>query len=665
VEFGVLGPLQVRHRGEALPLGTPQQQLVLVLLVLNLGRSVNLEGMIYELWGEQPPPSAVAKVRGYAAALRRLFAAVQPGVDRVIRAGSGYLFNVDDVEVDLRQFGQDVEHGRRVLADGDLPAAQESFERALRHWRGTMLDGLPRGPVIASRCSTVEQDRLAVVDSLAEIQLRHGQPARTIALIWPQVHAEPLREQSYALLMRARYQVEGVAGALEVYETLRRSLADQLGIEPSAELQRLHRAVLNRDTALELAGPAPVEPAMAVAARPPPPTGRRIRVPRPRPEPAPEPEPPGSPGRRRSPAPGPCTLPPDLPDFVGRQPEVVRLRELLTERTGPGVVVVTLTGPGGVGKTALGVHVAHGLLADYPDGQIYVDLRGFDGDRAATAYEVLGRLLRLLGDGVTGSESVAELTERYRNTLARRRVLLVLDNVASERQLRPLIPGGHGCAVIAISRTRLGASFGAQPLDLDRLDAGTATSLLARLAGSGRTQAEPGAVAELAQLCDRLPLALRIAGGRLAAKPHWSVGKLVRLLRAESTRLDQLSHDHLDLRASIEPSYLALTADGQRLFRRLGALDVAEVDGSTAAALLDRSVAAAEQVLEQLVDARLVRVTGRDPAEGLRCQLDALFRLFARERAEQEEPPGALAAALVRAFGTCSPPATRRRPDRG
>ncbi|MGH3683129.1 MAG: AfsR/SARP family transcriptional regulator, partial [Natronosporangium sp.] len=256
MEFGVLGPLQVRHAGEKLPLGTPQQQLVLVLLVVNLGRAASLEGVIYELWGETPPPSAVAKVRAYAAALRRLFESVQPGVDRIIRAGSGYLLNVDDSEVDLGLFSQDVGHGRRALAIGDLPAARDSFERGLARWRGTMLDGLPRGPLIASRCSTVEQDRLAVIDSLTEIHLRQGQPAQASALISPQVHAEPLREQSYALLMRARYQVDGVAAALDVYETLRRSLADQLGIEPGAELQRLHRAVLNRDAALE---PPPAE----------------------------------------------------------------------------------------------------------------------------------------------------------------------------------------------------------------------------------------------------------------------------------------------------------------------------------------------------------------------------------------------------------------------
>lgn len=710
MEFGVLGPLQVRHAGETLPLGTPQQQLVLVLLVVNLGRAASLEGVIYELWGETPPPSAVAKVRAYAAALRRLFESVQPGVDRIIRAGSGYLLNVAESEVDLGQFSLDVYHGRRAFATGDLPAAQDRFAQALGHWRGTMLDGLPRGPLIASRCSTVEQDRLAVIDSLAEVHLRRGQPAQASALIWPQVHAEPLREQSYALLMRARYQVDGVAAALDVYETLRRNLADQLGIEPGTELQRLHRAVLNRDTALDPApagpgsgAPAPAPVSISAAARaaapeaaapaaapgaeaapvPPLPAPPDAAVPDPAPACSAYPEPtPARPAYLKPDPAGPvgdaghrlppgravlCTLPPDVPDFVGRRPEARQLWSLLARQpaavgpatggpvtgrpsTGGGVTVVAIAGRVGVGKTTLGVHVAHGLLPDYPDGQIYVDLRGYDRQRAATPHGVLGRLLRLLGvDRATASESMAERTERYRDALAHKRVLLVLDNVADDQQIRALIPGGCGCAVIAISRTRLGATFGAHLIDLDLLDQPAATGLLTRLAGAGRAEAEPDAVAELVGLCGHLPLALRIAGGRLAAKPHWSVGKLVQLLRDDRSRLDQLRYHHLDLRASIGLSYRGLTHDAQRLFRRIGALAPTEISLRLAAALLDSSPADAELVLEQLVDARLVQVSGRDPAGGIRCRLDDLLRLFASERAEREETSQQLAAARARA----------------
>ena len=655
MEFGVLGPLQVRHAGEALPLGTPQQQLVLVLLVVNLGRAASLEGMIFELWGESPPPSAVAKIRGYAAALRRLFATVQPGVDRVVRAGSGYLLNLEGAEVDLWQFGQDVSQGRRALADDDLPAAREGFERALGRWRGPMLDGLPRGPLIASRCSTVEQERMSVVDSLAEIHLRRGQPAQASALLWPQVHAEPLREQSYALLMRARYQADGVAGALQVYETVRRSLADQLGIEPGAELQRLHRAVLNRDPTLELPSAPPADPTGPPPGPPPgpgrggPPPGPGRAGSRPRAEPAPGPRP----APHRPAAPAPRTLPPDLPDFAGRQEEAGQLQHLLAPQSRSGVVVA-IAGRGGIGKTALAVHVAHRLRSAYPEGQVYVDLRGFDQERAATAHEVLGRLLRLFGieqPAIPGP--VAERTERYRALLADRRVLLILDNVASDRQVRPLIPGGPGCAVITVGRSRLGASFGGHLLDLPVLDPASATGLLAHLAGPGRADAEPAALTELAELCGYLPLALRIAGSRLAARPHWSIGKLVRLLADERTRLDQLSHDHLDLRTSIARSYRALGPDAQRLFRRLGAVDPAEISRWISAALLDRPAADAEDVLEQLLDARLLEATGRDPGDGPHCRLDDLVRLYANECAEREEPPDQLAAARARAFGTC------------
>lgn len=256
MEIGVLGPLQVRHHGARLQLGAPQQQQVLALLALNVSKPVSIDEIAFELWGERPPASAVAKVRAHAAMLRRLFAAEVPDVCRVIRAGSGYLLEVERSLVDMVQFQDERNRGLTLVARQPVAAVQH-LERALSLWQGVMLDGLPRGPVLTSQCAIVEQGRLATVDSLAELHLSLGHPARAGTLLQRQVLAEPLRERSYVLLMRAHYQSDGIAAALKTYETIRSALADELGLEPGSELQRLHRAILNRDSTLDTADSTP------------------------------------------------------------------------------------------------------------------------------------------------------------------------------------------------------------------------------------------------------------------------------------------------------------------------------------------------------------------------------------------------------------------------
>ncbi len=365
--------------------------------------------------------------------------------------------------------------------------------------------------------------------------------------------------------------------------------------------------------------------------------------------------------RVSEPAP-PHQLPPDVADFVGRAELVAELRGWLARwpdglagnAEGTAVAVSAVSGKAGVGKSALAVHVAHQLAADFRDGQLYASLRGAGaaGVTPLEPAEILGRFLRAVGvDGGAVPAGVEERAALYRSRLAGRRVLVVLDDAAGEAQVRPLLPGSPGCAVLVTSRARLAGLAGARLVHLDVLDAGQAVELLARIAGPGRVAAEPEAAAAIAAACGGLPLAVRIAGARLAARPHWSLGRMADLLADECGRLDALAHGDLEVRASLSLSYRGLAEGQRRLFRRLGLLGAPDVASWVAGALLDRPAPEAEALLEELVDAQLVDVAIWDVTGRPRYRLHDLVRLFARECVHAEEPVEQRQAALERALG--------------
>ncbi len=352
----------------------------------------------------------------------------------------------------------------------------------------------------------------------------------------------------------------------------------------------------------------------------------------------------------------PFLLPPDSADFTGRAEMVGRLDVLMAgapddAARSTAMVVADVAGGGGVGKTTLAVHVAHRVRARFPDGQLFVNLQGAETS-PADPKEVLGRLLRALGaDAAAIPEGSDERAELYRGLLAHRRVLVVLDNAASEAQVRPLLPGSPTCAVLITSRARLAGLEGARLLDLDLLDSAQAVGLLGRIVGPERVAAEPAAAAELARLCGYLPLALRVAGARLAARPHWQLTQLVERLADERQRLDELAYGHLGVRASLTLSYRALEPAARLLFRRLGLLQAADAAAWVAAALLDTSVEQATELADRLVDARLLEVAGRDATGQVRYRFHDLVRVYAHECAEAEDPPAERRASLARAFG--------------
>ena len=350
----------------------------------------------------------------------------------------------------------------------------------------------------------------------------------------------------------------------------------------------------------------------------------------------------------------PRQLPADIEDFTGRDLALERLHARMggRRRGSTAVVITAAVGKAGVGKTTLAVHAAHQLRPAFPDGQLYVNLRGVEA-QALDPAGVLGGFLRALGvDGRLIPDDVDERARLYRSLLADRGVLVLLDNAADAAQVRPLLPGGAGNAVLVTSRSRLAGLTLAEVVDLDVLPAGEAVELLGKLIGADRVGGEPQAAQTIAALCGYLPLALRIVGARLAARPHWRLRRLADRLGAQQRRLDELATGDLEVRASVALSYQGLGAAERRAFRLLGLLEVPDFAPWMLAALLDVAAVEAEEVAERLADAQLLDTVGEDAAGQLRYRFHDLLRLYARERLAQEDPLATRRAALERTLRT-------------
>jgi transcriptional regulator with XRE-family HTH domain len=355
----------------------------------------------------------------------------------------------------------------------------------------------------------------------------------------------------------------------------------------------------------------------------------------------------------------PCQLPPDIADFTGRDLALEGLHRRLRggERGSTAAVIMAAVGKAGVGKTTLAVHAAHQLRSLFPGGQLYVNLRGVEAQALEPAH-VLGRFLRALEvEDPSIPDDVDERAGLYRSLMADRRALVLLDNAADEAQVRPLQPAGAGNAVLVTSRTRLTGLAVAEVIDLDILLPGQAVELLGKIAGADRVASEPQAAQVIAVLCGYLPLALRIAGARLAAKPHWPLKQLAHRLHARQRRLDELTAGDLEVRASIAMSYYGLGELEQRAFRLLSLLEVPEFAPWMLAALLDISALEAAEVADRLADAQLLDTVRDDTTGQFRYRFHDLLRLYARERLAADETSTTRRAALVLATRTPSPSA--------
>ncbi|MEE6259505.1 ATP-binding protein [Plantactinospora sonchi] len=350
----------------------------------------------------------------------------------------------------------------------------------------------------------------------------------------------------------------------------------------------------------------------------------------------------------------PAMLPPDIPDFTGRLSPVSALRELLTDSDSgqrTALTVGAISGMGGAGKTTLAVHVGQQVRNEFPDGQLYVNLRGAEAAPLDPA-EVLARFLRAVGvPGRAVPADPVERTELYRTRLAGRRVLVLLDNAASVEQVRPLLPGTASCAVLVTSRTPLTSLPSGLRVDLAVLTDDEAVAMLARIIGPGRVAGEPAQATGIARLCGHLPLAVRIAGGRLAGRPGWPIARLAALLGDERRRLDRLATGDLAVRASIGLSYHGLDEQSRRLFRRLSLFDAPDFPSWMAALLVGCSVDEVTDQLEALVDAQLLTIAGPDPAGQLRYRFHDLVRLFGRREAETHRLTDRPGDVLLRGLG--------------
>ncbi|MFC0548181.1 AfsR/SARP family transcriptional regulator [Kutzneria chonburiensis] len=593
----LLGPLELVVDRRPVDIGSPRQRVVLAMLALNANRVTTVDQLIDAVWDDAPPASARSQIQICVSALRKL---MSPEFTITTRP-PGYLLEIDRAELDSERFTRKVAAAKQLAEDGELTEAADALRAALALWRGPALAGVD-SDVVQRDAARLQERKLLAEEERLRIELALGRHEQITGELKALIDDQPFRERPYAFLMLALYRAGRQTEALEVGRRVRATLIEEVGIEPGQELQDLERAILNRDPVLLLPTPAVVASPKATV----------------------------TPRRTADPA-IPRLLPAGIADFTSREDTVAEIKQVLADGDDVALRIVAISGMGGVGKSSLAIRAAHELSDTFVDGHLYADLRptGADEDTAA----LLARFLRALG--VAGSaipDGLAERVEMYRSKVFGKRLLVVLDDVTSEPQIRPLLPGSPTCAVIVTSRTRLSELSGAHRVDLDLFDEEQSLRMLSRIVGSERIDAEPEHARELVNFCGRLPLALRIAGARLASRPHWRVVSLTRRLRSEAHRLDELTHRGLVLRTNIGLTYRSLSRSAQQLFRRFALVQAPDFPGWAAAALLDTDLFEAEDILETLVDAQMLD-TVLYPGEQLpRYRFHDLIRVYAAEQ---------------------------------
>ncbi|WP_063747062.1 AfsR/SARP family transcriptional regulator [Saccharothrix sp. NRRL B-16314] len=611
----ILGPLQLVVGSRSYKIGGPREHVVLATLALKPNRVTSVEQLVDAIWGDVPPSTARGQIQGCISGLRKLFS--DAGIPDAIKTWpSGYLLALSDDELDSGTFGKLVAAAQREAADNKPDQAAATLRAALDLWRGPALDGI-QSDAVRRAAALLEDARIAAVEERVRLDLELGRHDEITGELRGLVAEHPLRERLHGFLMLALYRSGRQAEALDVCRRVRATLVEELGIDPGQELQDLEHAVLNRDPSLDLAPPPGAPPESAE-------------------------QPPASPRQ----------LPSSIADFIGRDQHIAEIRHVLPGAGRPeaaryAVPVVAISGRGGVGKSTLALRVAHELSEHYPDGHLYVDLQGGEVRTGL----LLARFLRALGvSGAVMPNDVAERAELYRSRLASKRLLLLLDDVTSEDQVLPLLPGSPSCAVIVTSRVRLAGLAGAHRVDLDAFDDATSAELLAKIVGPERLRAEPDRTDELVRYCGGLPLALRIAGARLASRPQWRIAELTRRMRSEVRRLDEFSHHGLELRSSMGMTYRSLPDRAKRLFRLFALIEAPDFPGWTAAALLDSDPIDAEEALERLVDAQMID-TVHGQSRQLRYRFHDLVRVYAREQLVEVETEAERADATTRVLG--------------
>jgi DNA-binding SARP family transcriptional activator/tetratricopeptide (TPR) repeat protein len=595
VEFRILGSLEVLTSDGQVRLTGQRQRRLLALLLVNADRAVALDALIDAVWDERPPSTAKRQVQNTVSALRRLLEAGERDPDQavtptIVVEGSAYRLRLGVGTVDAWLFLAQVDKAHRLSAAGETSQAVTELRAGLRLWRGSALAGLA-GRTLEAAAARLDEQRRTAIEECIELELRLGRHADLVGELTELVASHPLRERLVGQLMTALHRSGRQSDALDAYHRLRKALADELGLEPGAQLRELHTTILkDEDVSAEV-----------VQARPA--VSRVI----------------------------PAQLPGDVVGFTGRVRHLKELDELLPGGTTTAITVIA--GTAGIGKTALAVHWAQRARHHFPDGQLYVNLRGFDpgGSPVHPAEVLLGFLEALDVPPTRLPVGLAPRSALYRSLLADRRMVVVLDNARDADQVRPLLPGSRSCLTVVTSRSVLSglvAAEGARPVVLDVFDPAEAQQMLALRLGRERLAAEPAAVDEIIVRCASLPLALAVAAARAATHPGFPLAALAAELGTARGGLDTLSGNDpaTDVRAVFSWSYQQLSDSARRLFRLLGLHTGWDVTVSAAASLAALPLDRTRTLLAELADACLV--TAQAPG---RYGCHDLLRAYATE----------------------------------
>jgi DNA-binding SARP family transcriptional activator len=670
VLFRMLGPLEVQTERGWTGISAPKWRTVLAVLLLNPGQVVSTDRLIAEVWPGRPPKTASNSVSIYVHRLRRLIGDAEGRI--LVTRAPGYQIRPGPQDIDTQRFAALTAAATRELSGGDARQAAELLDEALGLWRGRALTDVPPSALISAEAERLEESRLDAQALKMEADLGCGRHTQVVADARRLLADQPIGERLWMLLIRALHSSGRQAEALEAYGQAREVIAEELGVDPGPELQRLYQQILAAD-----AGHAPLAGRAQVAADRP--AADRPAADRPAADRRAADWPAGSPaGPARVPAaaeplPPLAQLPADIPDFTGRAEQVQDLRDRLAGPPRPdspgAVAVAAVIGAGGLGKTTLAVHTAHLLRPEFPDGQLYINLLGASEHPAAPS-DVLARFLRDLGmNPARIPVSEEERSASYRSRLTDRKVLIVLDDAKDAAQVRPLLPGSASCAVLVTTRSWMPDLAGAHFVDLDVLEPAEARTMFSAII-SPRAEAEPEATDEVLTACAGLPLAIRIAGARLASRGGWTVRALAARLSDERQRLDELQVGNLAVRASFEVSFASLPSASQhgasqhgasqhgasqhgpsqaggidpaRAFRLLGVWPGPSIGLTAAAALLGQPESAVADAAEVLVDAHLLDSPVPDV-----YRFHDLLRVYAADRAREQETEQDRRDAVVR-----------------
>ena len=584
MNINVLGPFEVLRNGTDVTPSAPKLRQVLALLAMHVNKVVAVERFIEELWHDNPPRSATTTLQTYIYQLRKLYGLDVSTGQRVPEPAcgpvsaptlhttyNGYMLSLPAEAVDLQRFLQLARKGHRHVQAAELEATAETMVEALGLWRGNALTGVEVGSTLQASVVSAEELRKTVLEQQIDAELMLGRHHQLIGDLTEAVTKDPTHEAFQAKLMLALYRCGRRTDALRVFRQARQAVNDELGLEPSADLQRLHRNVLDGSPSLDL-GPVQQESPFA--------------------------------GPRE--VPPPLQLPPDVPGFVGHATQLHSVQRALGASCGPAPVIV-VDGAPGVGKTTFCTHVGHAIREDYPDGQLYATFDS-SADAVTAASEVITELLRAIGTHPSALlRSFKERVALFRDWTVNRRVLVVLDDLVSSDQLIPFLPIGPGCAVVAASRRRLFDPHISMNVSLTPFDRETGVRMLAEALGGQRTGFDRKAAAKLAELCGGMPAALQGAAVQLATQPHYTMERLVNAM--STVDRSYWRHNQRNLLKSMRRTFDALPPTTREALLVLGEWQD-PVSAELTAKLLDTSEPEAANVLEELVKSRLAVVDG-------------------------------------------------------